>query len=388
MTSTHTKFYLAIILTTILFSGCKKDNTSTESRQLSGEVTNDLVLEDNKALNPDYIVSGTLTIKANVLIKPGTIIQLKEGATILVESNGSTTAEGTLTDKILFTTTGVGNWNAIIFYSQSILNKLYFCTFAKGGIGSATNPRAMVIVGQNNFGAGAVSIRDCVFEAGVADGLFISDLSTVRDFYQNTFIGNAGFPITLTTENTADINSTASFANNGKNYVEIRDCVTPNAGKNNAINKLPISYYISGNANFFGKDTIKSGVEIKLEANAAMLFNDIGSSIGGIIIQGTSSEPVTIDAPKNAPFGSLTLRSSGIAEISYAVFRNGGATTNFNGQQASVIVENTAANVFIRDCVFDGSGAYGIDLGGNKKYNADIVTSNTFTNCPAGQVNF
>jgi hypothetical protein len=72
--------------------------------------------------------------------------------------------------------------------------------------------------------------------------------------------------------------------------------------------------------------------------------------------------------------------------MQYCVIQNGGGTQNAYGQQAGIVVSSTSSTVSIRDCFIDGSGGYGIDLGGNTNANQDIATANTFSNCAQGNV--
>lgn len=381
--------FLAVLLAaTIAISGCKKESTSpTHAIELTGEINIDSVLSNRKAAPVDYIISGTLSINAKLRIMPGTVIHLKEGATVQVNANGSLVAWGSASERITLTAVSGAKWNALVFYSQSDSNKLHYCDIKNGGRGSLVNPDAMVVVGQNSFAEGKVSIRDCVFEASAGSGLFINDRSSVADFYNNAFNSNTGFPITVTSENVSDINATATFSANGKNYVEIRDCVFP-VGKNQTFANLSVPYYIDGKVSLFGNDTIKAGVSFVFGNSAALFANNFNTSNRSLTIQGTASAPVIFKAKASSAWQGLIVRCSGYSSINYTEFKNAGNVANANGQQAAIIVENAGSNVSIRDCVFDNSGGYGIDLGGCANYNNDIATANSFVNCALGNVKY
>ncbi|MCW5907996.1 MAG: hypothetical protein KIS94_09070 [Chitinophagales bacterium] len=381
--------FLAVLLAaTIAISGCKKENTSpTNAIELSGEVNIDSVLSNRKAAPVDYIVSGTLFLNAKVRIMPGTVIHLKEGATVQVNANGALVAWGSASERITLTAVSGAKWNALIFYSQSDSNKLHYCDIKNGGRGSITNPAAMVIVGQNAYAEGKVSIRDCVFEASAGSGLFINDRSSVTDFHNNAFNSNTDFPITVTSENVSDVNATSTFSANGKNYVEIRDCVYP-VGKNQTFAKLTVPYYIGGNVSLYGNDTIKAGVSFVFGSSAALIADNFNANNRSLTVQGTAGSPVVFNSENSSGWQSLTIRGSAYSAINYAEFKNAGNVANQYGQQAAVIVENAGANVSIRDCVFDNSGGYGIDLGGCTNYNSDIATANSFVNCASGNVKY
>ena len=267
------------------------------------------------------------------------------------------------------------------------VNALRYCDISKGGNGSLITPNAMVIVGQNSFAEGKVSIRDCVFDAGTGSGLFINDQSWVVNFSNNTFSNNAAFAITLTTENLNDLNSNTIFSGNGKNYVEIRDCVTPE-GESQTIIKLSIPYYLQQQAILYGNAVINPGVEFVHTANGFLATQDFNLTATSLNVMGTASQPVIFRGENGTSWKGIIIRSLGNTDFSYAEVRDGGVSPNVYGQQAGIIIENGSSTVSIRDCVIDNSGGWGIDLGGGQGYNSDIATANTFTNCAWGAVNY
>lgn len=383
-----TTLLTVLLAATVALFSCKKEtNITSDAIELSGEINSDSTLSNRKTAGVDYIVSGTLFVNAKVRILPGTVIHLKEGATIQVGANGSLVAWGTVAERITITAVAGSKWNALIFYSQSDSNKLHYCDISHGGRESITNPAAMIVVGQNAYAEGKVSIRDCVFEASASNGLFINDRSAVNDFSNNIFNSNTGFPVTLTSENISDINASGTFSANGKNYVEIRDCVYP-TGENQTVQKLAISYYIGSDVSLRGNDTIKAGASFVLGINGKLITENFNANNSSVTVQGTAALPVKFDAENGSTWNSFTIRGSGYNAISYAEFKNAGNAVNPYGQKAAIIVENAAGNVSIRDCVFDNSAGYGIDLGGCGNYNNDIATANSYVNCSLGSVKY
>lgn len=353
----------AFVVFALLHSACNKETVNPGVTELTGEINTDSTLRHTKNSTVDYRVSGTLFVNAKLRIQPGTIIHLKEGATIIINNGGTLIASGTAPERITLTSTSGATWNAIVFYSESDSNRLHYCDIKNGGRGSITNPDTMVVVGQVSFAEGKVSIRDCVFESSVGNGLFINDRSSVTNFANNSFNSNFRFPIMLTTENISDLNNTASFNANGKNYVEIRNCVFP-TGENQIIQKLAVPYYIDGTANLRGKDTIQASVSFVFGSNGLLISDDFSSKPASLSVMGTSANQVIFKAERGSSWQGIIARNTGGINMRYAEVKNAGNKANINGQQAGVVIENSGSNVSIRDCVFDSPGGFGIDLGG------------------------
>lgn len=378
--------YLLAFTALLAITGCEKELVVPQAIEVAGEINTDSVWQHRANATVDYLVSGTVFINAKLTIRAGTIIQLKENASLFVNSGGMMSAIGEANQRITITAVPGSKWGSIVYYSLSDTNRLYYCNISNGGKESLVTPGAMVVVGQNSYAEGKVAIRDCVFEGSAGHGLYVNDRSKVDYFHNNAFNNNTGFPITVTSENVNDITATTTFNANGKNYVEIRDCVFP-TGEGQTITKLAVPYYIQETVTFHGYDTIMQGVTMRFTTNGGLRADDIPGTTGYLCIKGNNTAPVTFEAEQGAWKG-IMLSGSGSHNIEGAVVKDAGNTPNVYGQQAGVIVESTSSFVSIRDCVFDNSGGYGIDLGGNSQYNQDIATANTFTNCAMGSIKY
>lgn len=378
--------FLLAITALLAITGCEKELVVPQAIEVAGEINTDSVWQHRANATVDYLVSGSVFINARLTIRPGTIIQLKENASLFVSSGGMMSAIGEPDQRITITAVPGSKWGSIVYYSLSDTNRLYYCNINNGGRESLVTPGAMVVVGQNSYAEGKVAIRDCVFEGSAGHGLYINDRSKVDYFHNNAFNNNTGFPITVTTENVSDITATATFNANGKNYVEIRDCVFP-TGEGQTITKLAVPYYIKETVTFHGYDTIMQGVTMRFSTNGGLRADDMPGITGYMNIQGTSAEPVIFEAEQGSWKG-IMLSGNGVHNIQHTLIKDAGSLPNVYGQQAGVAVESTSSYVSIRDCVFDNSGGYGIDLGGNTQYNQDIATANTFTNCAMGSIKY
>lgn len=377
---------LLVFVAVLTLASCKKELLNN-TNEVSGTITVPTTWSHQSGRNVDYVVSGRLYVQAALTIQPGTVIEFKEDAGMEIGTGGALIAEGTADNHITFTSTTGTYWNALVFYTFSDLNKLRYCDIRRGGKTSITTPDAMVVVGQNAYADGKVSIRDCVFESSLTSGLFINDQSQVTNFANNTFTGNGQFAITLTTENLNDVNGTALFSANGKNYVEIRDCVFP-TGESQNIQKLTVPYYIQQGVILRGTSVINAGVQFTYASGGYLNIDDFNGSNSTLQVLGTTGQPVIFAGENGGSWRGIVVHAQGATDISYAEIKNGGGSLTVQGMRGGLVFENSASDVSIRDCVFDGSGGYGIELGGNSNYNNDIATANTFVNCTAGNINY
>jgi len=394
----RTQLLLIVLLGSFVLAvttGCKKDSDETPvAKTISGNIDGPATWSHSEGLAVDYLVTGQVNVNADLTVQPGTIIQMDPGASLVIAESGSLNATGSSGAMVTITGSATalkagGKWNSIVFYSRSAKNALHFCHLKLGGAGDLVTPDAMVVVGQNSFAEGKVSIRDCVFDGSAGNGLFINDQSEVTGFTNNTFSNNAKFPVSLTNENLNDLNAGNTFNANGKNYVEIRDCVFP-TGESQAWKKMPVPYFIGQQVRLMGEYTLEAGTEVYFSAQGYLNVWD-GNSSARLIAAGTASEYITFGPdPTSSDFWQgIGIASSGTSFFQYCRFVNGGGNENIYGQQASLTMEgNTQSTLEIRDCVFDNSLGYGIDLGGIGNYNQDIETANTFNNCAKGNIKY
>lgn len=376
-------------------TACKKDSDETPVvKTISGNIDGPVTWSHAEGLAVDYLVTGQVNVNADLTVQPGTIIQMDPGASLVIAESGSLNATGSSGAMVTITGSATalkagGKWNSIVFYSRSAKNALHFCHLKLGGTGDIITPDAMVVVGQNFFAEGKVSIRDCVFDGSAGNGLFINDQSEVTGFTNNTFSNNAKFPVSLTNENLNDLNAGNTFNANGKNYVEIRDCVFP-TGEAQAWKKMPVPYYIGQQVRLMGEYTVEAGTSVYFSEQGYLKVSD-GNSSARITAVGKASENITFgnDPSTSVFWQGIALGSSGTSVFQYCRFVNGGGNENLYGQQASLTMDlNSQSTLEIRDCVFDNSLGYGIDLGGSGNYNQDIETANTFNNCAKGSIKY
>ena len=100
--------------------------------------TNDHEIESDavwRALTVPYHIQSGLEVKAHLAIEPGSRLEFAEGSGLIVDENGSLTAEGTAEKPIVFTGTEdtPGFWDGIYIQSNSAKNIIRNASLTYGG---------------------------------------------------------------------------------------------------------------------------------------------------------------------------------------------------------------------------------------------------------------
>ncbi len=131
------KKILFFIFSMIFAFVARSQTTISDGQKVTGKWT--------KAKSP-YIINGEAIIPAGttLTIEPGVEVKLKTGTKNtytmrkefdlgFLRVNGTLIAEGTTSEKILFTADGSGNWGIILFTATSVNSSLKYCKIEKAG---------------------------------------------------------------------------------------------------------------------------------------------------------------------------------------------------------------------------------------------------------------
>ena len=354
-------FLIILSLFTVL-QGCSSDDNDELAVVILDpiflecvNITTDTVFEDDPNRPVDYVIPCKININANLVINAGVVIEFEDDAGILVGNNGTLTAQGTSTKKVVFT--GVnkvkGSWRGIAFNSSSVNNKLDHAVVSYGGGNQfdSNNDRGNIIC----YGAAKVSISNTEISYGKEHGLNARYGGTnFLDFGNNTIINNDKYPIYSLYKHAHNFNGTNSFVGNGMNYLFLkRGGFT--LGDNRIWDKIDVPYLISGTLTISGNNneslTIKAGSELRFEDEGEIIVGD-GAYLA---IEGTAEDRVLLSGVIEQP-GSWTgiYSFSGdqrnvinYAEIAYAGAGSGGDIGAIVLWSGSIF--QTVTNTIIRD---------------------------------------
>lgn len=330
--------------------------------QLSGTENSSKVIanQSNSPSVADYYISSTWTINAAVTIEPGVRIEMRPGARIIVNDNGSLNATGTPTNKIEFfgAQDVPGYWYNIEFKSNNPNNKLIYCNISNGSKVYDSEP-AMVVVNGN----GQVTVQNSTFMNGSEHGIMTRGSGKLPNFTSNYFSGFQNAPISLVSfGHTSFLDNSTTFGSNAVQSIYIQG----NAVEGNTqVPNMGIPYSVRGNATFNqGHTVIEAGVNIKMAANVFLRVNENAS----LEIAGNPSSPCSITGEINAKgyWYNLTFNSNNPAnKISYTTISDG---RNYYGGQAGLIHIGGSSSLSMNNTYLSNSPTTALDGAGSSTF--------------------
>jgi hypothetical protein len=254
------------------------------------------VFED--ASIPDYFAMENVTIKARVTFIPGVIVESESDVYIHVAgSSASLTAEGTTSQRILFT--GIdkvkGSWRGISISSSSVNNKLDYVDVMYAGSSDIGDTKTSVFMKSNTDTKLSITNTNISESGGYAfttDG----DDAVLTAFENNNFSNNELAPLQIGGENLYALDETSVFSDNGIQAIEIiPGRVTFDNPGTISYSLIPLHFY--GEAHLRSTVTFSEGVACLFDADLRLWVTNEGA----IIAEGTSGNEVIFSGMDEAP---------------------------------------------------------------------------------------
>lgn len=337
------------------------------SLTLSGAISSATVLKNVEVdpAKPDYVISSTVTVTANVSQVAGAngiVLQFDEGAGLVIQSG--------LVDLRGLKLTSTSGWKGVMITGGTI--QVLNTVITKGGKSAQagqTESAALVITGGGISEAGNILFEQSIgtYDLLATGGSLTAGLScqftTMKPYKIPIQLINAIHPTWPTTYDYAILTTPGagtilgpsdgsgfSFPGSGKFY--LTDDLTTNAG---------ITF--SSNTIF-----MKAGAGILMSGgNAFMQVNSLTT------LDGLDGAPW-----KGIAFGAsvpLSLRSLSLKHAGSDVF----ATGSFTSQKKAALYVQTNGNGSIRGCTIENSGGYGI-VNANEPGTNMLIAENMFSN--------
>jgi hypothetical protein len=329
----------------------------------------------------DYRIDCDLRLVETLVVEQGTIIEVAPGVVVGTDG-GRLVLKGTEQAPVVMRAQDPANpWGGLHFFGGTEqMSQLDFARIEDAGAATVISTAA-ITVGAESYGAGNVSIRDCVIDgsAGVGLSASLGVLEIVR-----TSILDSSMPVQVSVDMVGMIGEGNTFTGNDVDGIGVVPLIQPNNdAKTWAAHDVP--YIIDDiGVGIGGENTIAPGVVIEMRGPGAMI--DTGG--GSLIAIGEPDARIEIGpGPDGATWNSLLLASTGNV-LEFVDVRGGSGANNLFGQEGMVTLEaNSGSTVEIRDCVFEGSAGWGLWLG-TADYNQDIDTANTFMDNALGDIRF
>lgn len=354
-------------------TSCKKDRVPTE---FCSDVQQATTWKNDKD-GVDYIVSCPISVSALLTIEPGTEIEFRDGAGIVIEDAGSIKAVGTADAPIVLrgSTDTKGAWKGVFVKSNNVANEFSYCTITDGGQSSfdGTDIKANLRLALNS----KLKISNTTVSKSAKDGLytegFDSDFENpITDFSSNTFTDNSNYPISTLASTVNSLDGMGStFSNNGKEYINVR------GGRmygdhvwNKTQSPILISgYTIAGYYNNTGNLTVNAGVTLLFDADQGLGNGEY--STGYVKIEGNPNNHAILIGltPIPGAWKGICFQSNNANnKLNYVDISYGGSSS-FTGNTSHLANISVGAyspgKVTITNCTVNNSAAYGILIGLN-----------------------
>ncbi len=353
------KILFSVAILSFAFTSCKKDDpapTTSESPgciELTGNQTSALTLTNHIADPnvPDYCVSNTFFIKADVVVEPGVFIQMKNGSKIHVQTNGSFKCVGTATEKITIkgeTALGTGQWASIHFSTNNVDNKLIHTNVSGGG--SGTTYDGMVFIGFQGY----ATIDNCNIHLSSSNGIKTENNNSQLGGISNCDLSLCAlYPMDINSRMIHKVESSNTGAGNGNEMINVgsSQLQTPITW-----NKSNFAYKINGTLSIATDVTVEPGTRFRIAAGSKI---EIGTN-GSLNCVGTPTEKIRFFGPSATPGSwecvNFYATNSPLNRFEHCEFEYGGG----NGTYIGMLTLWTNATVRIGNSSFMNSARWGV----------------------------
>lgn len=380
------KLILSTALLSLLFTSCDKDpipnpnGTFPECIELSGTQSTAITLTNHVTDPgvPDYCISGTYFVEANLVIEPGVFIRMNDNAKIRVQGNGSFKSVGTATENIKIIgedSISAGQWGNIHFSTNNLDNQLIHTNIYGGG--NTTLYHAMVFIGHQGYAL----IDNCGIYLSSTNGIKTESVDANLGGISNCDISLCGlYPINVHPSHVAVIESSISGGANTHNLIEVSDAQLQSSVTWNGSITFP--YHINGVLGISADLSVTPGTSFFFSPGARMQVNGSGS----LNCVGTSANRIRFRGDTESPGswqGVVFISSiSPQNEFNYCDFSYGGAGVNYQG----MITLWSNSDATAENCSFNHSARWGVyRFGGTNNFYDD--GNNTWLNNQLGDLN-
>ena len=341
----------------------------------------------------DYRVTGSIRVRAKLVIEPGVVIEFDADKSLEVFTEGSLAAVGEPDKKILFAgkERTKGYWQGILVHSNSLSNRIEYVTVSDAGSnalpGIPTNIKANVALAGSEFSGGSLQVINSTFANGSGYGLYVQGLSTLPEFSGNTFTHNSGNAMYLPAAQLHKLDDVSHFLSNGYNGVETGGIVQRDEN-------VTWKKFLDGSKYFISSDlTILSGVNVSagsyfelaqgvtIEVKENGFFNATG--VAGNKITFTSKTP----AQNQYWTGILYRSTSDLNKLDYVDILHAGLEPLpvFSSLKANVAITGTGKASITHSTIGNGLG-WGIAAEAGSQINENVITINSYVALADGNV--
>lgn len=378
-------YSLAIIFFLLLITVCcKKDplvvkpDPEPDDGSISGTIKDTTFSNINADPNVfDYYITGVLNVEGELKIDSGVLIEMGDGASIVIKTTGTIIAKGNASNPITITgrTKTRGSWKYIMINSGDPRNELSYVNIEYGG-GDNSNNGAIYL---NTGGFAKIQnskISNCKNNAVVA----AADDAVLSNFTNNQ-IENNEYTLQVRPNQIPQIDNSNTFTNNINSYITVVGSFirTPLTWS-----KKPVPFKHKGTTTIEADVNITAGVNIQMDYESLIQVKPEGS----LNVTGTASEKVVFssaDTIQGYWNGLLFQSRSNNNNLSYVDISYAGGNLNYTGSiYIGTSVSFPEAIVRMNNCNISMSASWGVYV----QSNASLVNAggNVFSNNIMGNI--
>lgn len=340
------------------------------------------------SLGVPFHLVGNLGVEVPWTVQAPNTLVLGAGAWISVSGDeAALSAIGSEAQPIVFTGEQPqrGYWESLRFDGTNhAANQLTYVTVEYGGSTASDFNGAGVKADADSHGV-TLGLSHVTLRENQGFGLYLTGSAVTPVFGDNTFTANGLGPASVGSLAVQQLDITSTYTGNDVDRVRVRDGRVSEAV---TWQDLGVPYELEANVNVDGVWTLAPGVTLWLPEDG---WIHVGGDEAGFHAVGTPERPITISGlEKTSGYWhglvfDTTLNAANA--LAHATVEYGGSLGG-GGEQGMITAKADSHGVAltVQDSVIQHSAQYGIWLGGSAQYNADIATSNTFSDNAAGDV--
>lgn len=286
----------------LVFSACDMNNSEECLQEIIDDPSYfsvDRVLSNTctKQQGIDYVLTGnhTYTITSNVFIEAGTIIEIADSASLVIEPTGTLQATGTTADPVIIRGQyqSAGHWRGLVVRSNSALNQLSHVQLQDAGgapmIGE-TACGALVLLDQ-----GRIAINNTKITNSASYGINMASTTAILSEINNSSISNTVAPIRLHTTQAGSFGEGNNFAGNQRNYLEF--CIVPFTNETHTWSAVNVPYRLmAADSNSSAIQTLSGASSLTIEPGTTLEMTPAtGFSVrdlSQLTVVGTAAAPI------------------------------------------------------------------------------------------------
>ena len=329
------------------------------------------IATDTEFSDPCYNINSNITISegANLTIGPGVQLNFADDTELMILSDGTLTAAGSVDNPIIFTAVSrlPGSWRGINIQSSSD-SVLDHTVVEFGGLISDDTSATIQISGN-----GSARITNSVIQNSAARGITKTATANLAAFANNTITANRSSPILIDANSLGQLDTLSSYTGNANDLDEMQDFIAITASvvsDNQTWQNLGVDYHFIDSEDYglTGDLVISAGTTMRFALDSRLRV----SSTGQIQAIGTETERITFSSILDGPGSwiSIMFQNSTRDNIfDFVIVENGGG-----GGDAANLRLAGAARLRLSNAMLINSSVYGLNVNSPQ---ANLTMENT-----------